>query len=104
MYLSYDVCVNIISGSSNPRPLLRWTETDAGSSFVAIEANRTFAEPASHGGEKVTSVVEFAARPEHDGKGFACTAENPTIADRPPLAAKVRLVVLCEFSQAPNSV
>ena len=82
----------MLPGSSRPRPLFRWLENG-----LVKEPNRTDVSPSAHGGEELRSVVQFRARPEHDGNTYECFAHNPTFAEeREELGAKVHLVVLCE--------
>ena len=52
------------------------------------------------GGEVVASIVEFRARPEHNGKIYQCFAHNPTFYDKSQpseLNATIRLEVLCKL-------
>ena len=52
-------------------------------------------------GEKVTSIVEFRAGPEHNGNIYQCFAHNPTFFDEESMQgepnATIRLEVLCKF-------
>ena len=81
------------SGTSKPRPLFRWLEDH----HVIREANRTQVEQGDFGGEKLTSLIEFRAGPEHNEKIFSCFAHNPTIEPQVELNATITLVVLCKY-------
>jgi len=53
-------------------------------------------------GERMVSIVEFVARPVHNGRVYRCYAQNPTTAHedgeaQPELNATVTIVVLCEY-------
>lgn len=84
-------------GESSPRPVFRWLENGK-----PRDANRTeVAVGAFVGGEKVTSIVEFRAKPEHNGNIYQCFAHNPTFFDeatmQPELNATIKLQVLCKM-------
>ena len=97
LLLQYVTCYYFsFSGDSSPRPVFRWLENGK-----ARDANRTEVVLGSYaGGEKVTSIVEFRAQPEHNGMIYQCFAHNPTFFDeesmQPELNATIRLEVLCE--------
>ena len=83
------------SGESFPRPVFRWLEDEK-----PREANRTEVAAGTYaGGEIVTSIVEFQARPEHNGKIYQCFAHNPTFYDemQPELNVTIKLEVLCKY-------
>ena len=86
------------SGESSPRPVFRWLENGK-----PRDANRTEVVSGSfRGGEKVSSIVEFRAKPEHNGNIYQCFAHNPTFFDEnSPVQhepnATIKLEVLCKF-------
>ena len=86
----------IFAGESFPRPVFRWLEDEK-----PREANRTEVAAGKYsGGEVVTSIVEFRAQPEHNGKVYQCFAHNPTFFDKmqpEELNVTIRLEVLCKY-------
>ena len=85
------------SGTSKPRPLFRWLEDHS----IIREANRTQVESGDFGGERLTSLIEFRAGPEHNEKIYSCFAHNPTIEPQVELNATITLVVLCKLLFCP---
>ena len=85
-----------ILGESSPRPVFRWLQNGK-----RRDANRTEVVRGAHGGgEKVTSIVEFRAKPEHNGHIYECFAHNPTFTEsEPELNATIKLEVMCKYLQ-----
>ena len=57
------------------------------------------------GGEKITSIIEFRAGPEHNGMIYQCFAHNPTFFTEgaSELNATIRLEVLCKSKSSKTS-
>ena len=95
---SFSVLLQIsiyFSDESSPRPVFRWLQNGKDR-----DANRTeVLAGAFAGGEKITSIVEFRAGPEHNGMIYQCFAHNPTFYSENSieLNATIRLEVLCKF-------
>ena len=96
--LFFTIILAYFLDESNPRPVFRWLQNGKDR-----DANRTeVLAGVFRGGEKITSIVEFRAGPEHNGMIYQCFAHNPTFFTEEDtttveLNATIRLEVLCKY-------